>query len=93
MYAIYHGILNGMKTLVPMDKAGRLVLPKAIREKLCMPGEGLFQVEVCGQRVELEPVASESSGLKRVGRFLVLKGKGRKVDAVAALEATRRDRE
>ena len=76
-----------------MDKAGRLVLPKAVREKLCMLGEGLFQVEVCGQRVDLEPVASQGSGLKRVGRFLVLKGKGTKVDAVAALEATRRDRE
>ena len=82
-----------MKTLISMDKAGRLVLPKTIREKLCIPGEGLFQAEVCGQRVELEPVASGSSGLKRIGRFLVLKGKGKKVDAIAALEATRRDRE
>jgi len=82
-----------MKTLIPMDKAGRLVLPKAIREKLCISGESLFQVEVCGQRVELEPIASESTSLKKVGRFLVLKRKGVKADAVAALEATRRDRE
>ena len=82
-----------MKTLVRMDKSGRLVLPKAIREKLCMRGEGSFQVEVCGQRVELEPVASENYGFKRVGRFLVLKRSGKKVDVVAALEAARRDRE
>ena len=82
-----------MKTLVAMDKAGRLVLPKAIREQLCIPGGGLFQAEVCGQRVELEPVATEGKNLKRVGRFLVLKRKGVKADAVAALEATRRDRE
>lgn len=76
-----------------MDKAGRLVLPKAVREKLGMPGEGLFQLEVSGQRLELEPVATQTSTLTRVGRFLVLKSKGKKVDVVAALEATRRDRE
>lgn len=82
-----------MKTLVSMDKAGRLVLPKAIREKLCIDGEGLFQVELCGQRVELEPVLARGSELKKVGRFLVLKRKGVKVDVVAAVDATRRDRE
>lgn len=81
-----------MKTLIPVDEAGRLVLPKPMRESLRLRGKGLVAATMAGNKVELEPVAEKPVAVKKVGRFLVIKGSGKAFDAVAALEASRKER-
>ena len=81
-----------MKTLIPVDAVGRLVLPKAMRESLRLRGKGLVAATLAGNKVELEPVAEKPLAVKKVGRFLVIKGTGKTFDAVAALEASRKER-
>ena len=81
-----------MKTLIPVDQAGRLVLPKAMRETLQLRGKGLVAATLAGNRVELEPVAQKPLQVKKVGRFLVIKATGKTFNAVAALKASRDER-
>ena len=81
-----------MKTLIPVDEAGRLVLPKAMRESLRLRGKGLVTATLTGNRVELEPVAEKPVQVKKVGRFLVIKASGKAFDAVNALNAARQER-
>src|SRR5437762_11189752 len=61
-----------MKTLIPVDEAGRLVLPKAMRESLRLRGKGLIAATLAGNRVELQPVADKLVAIKNVGRFLAI---------------------
>lgn len=81
-----------MKTLIPVDEAGRLVLPKAMRESLRLRGKGLVTATLSGNCVALEPVAEKPVAVKKVGRFLVIKGSGKAFDAVSALDASRKER-
>jgi AbrB family looped-hinge helix DNA binding protein len=64
-------ILNGMKDItVPIDQAGRIVLPKDIRQELAiMPGD-TFKISISGSNVTLTP-NKETSGFVRKGRALV----------------------
>ena len=63
--------LYGMKErLVPIDKAGRVVLPKRVRDELALsPGDRL-RVSIQGNEVTLTP-KKVSAGLVRKGRALV----------------------
>ncbi len=81
-----------MKTLIPMDPVGRLVLPKSIRRSLNTPRTAVFEAEVLGNRLELTLTEPEPAQLRRKGRLLVLPKQGVAVDAVGAVEATRKDR-
>lgn len=59
-------------TMVPIDKAGRVVLPKWVRDGAnLLPGDEL-KVSLEGQRIQLEP-ALEESGLIRKGKALVFR--------------------
>lgn len=75
-----------------MDLSGRLVLPKSIRQSLNTPRTAVFEAEVLGNRVELTLAEPETAKLRRKGRLLVVPMQGAAVDAVKAVEATRRDR-
>jgi AbrB family looped-hinge helix DNA binding protein len=56
--------------MVPIDKAGRVVLPKHVREELAInPGDRL-KVSVRGNEVTLRP-ARQASGFIKRGRALV----------------------
>jgi AbrB family looped-hinge helix DNA binding protein len=70
-----------MATTLSIDKAGRIVIPKAIREKLHLePGRTLL-AEVVGDRIELSPAPTELR-LVRKGKRRVVAGTG-PFDAVA----------
>ena len=61
--------------MVPIDKAGRVVLPKWVREGANLaPGDEL-KVSLEGQCIQLEP-ALEAPGLVRKGHALVLRSQG-----------------
>ena len=81
-----------MKTLIAMDSAGRLVLPKSVRRLLNTPPGALFEAEVLGSRLELTLAEPESGGLRRRGKLLVVPRQGVAVDAVQAVQQTRQDR-
>jgi AbrB family looped-hinge helix DNA binding protein len=69
----------GMKELtVPIDQAGRIVLPKEVRRELAIkPGETL-KVSVQGASVTLTP-DREARGLVRKGKALVFSDGGGEV--------------
>jgi hypothetical protein len=84
--------IPGVKTLIPMDAVGRLVLPKRIRQTLNTPRTAVFAAEVLGNRLELTLTEPEPADLRRKGKLLVLSKQGVTVDAVKAVKATREDR-
>lgn len=64
-----------MKTTVTLDKAGRVVIPKTLRDELRLePGDSL-ELESEGERVTLRPVRSESPLRKERGVLAFHSGK------------------
>jgi bifunctional DNA-binding transcriptional regulator/antitoxin component of YhaV-PrlF toxin-antitoxin module len=82
-----------MKTVVTMDRFGRLVLPGRIRKALQVSRPAAFQAEVMGNKVELTLVASEGGTiLKRRRGLLVIATGGRKFNAADAVSIVRDER-
>ena len=81
-----------MKTLISMDASGRLVVPKRIRQSLNASRDAVFTAEVLGNRLELTLSEPETARLRRKGKLLVLTKQGVAVDAVEALDETRKGR-
>jgi bifunctional DNA-binding transcriptional regulator/antitoxin component of YhaV-PrlF toxin-antitoxin module len=77
--------------MVSMDRFGRVVLPKSIRQSLNAPRSALFEAEVLGNRLELT-LAEAPTKLRRKGKLLVLPKQGVTADAVKAVQETRSDR-
>jgi AbrB family looped-hinge helix DNA binding protein len=64
-------LFNGMKDmLIPIDQAGRIVLPKHVRQELAIKPGDTFKVSVEGMAVTLTP-NKESTGFVRKGKALV----------------------
>jgi bifunctional DNA-binding transcriptional regulator/antitoxin component of YhaV-PrlF toxin-antitoxin module len=81
-----------MKITISMDSFGRLVLPKRIRQSLNLTRSAIFEAEVIGNRLELKLTEPAPARLRRQGRLLVVPRQGVVVDAVQAVEETRKDR-
>jgi AbrB family looped-hinge helix DNA binding protein len=56
--------------LVPIDKAGRIVLPKEVREELAINPGDLLELSVQGDQVTLRPNREKTGFIKR-GKALV----------------------
>jgi len=61
-----------MRTTI--DKAGRLVIPRALRDRIGLVGGGEVEVELDGSAVRIEPVSG--SDLKDVAGLLVIPATG-----------------
>ena len=81
-----------MKMTIPMDRFGRLVLPKPIRQSLNATAGAQFEAEVVGNRLELVLSDKGSSRIGKKGKLLVVRRLGAEVDAAKAVEETRRGR-
>jgi AbrB family looped-hinge helix DNA binding protein len=80
-----------MNTTVTLDKAGRVVIPKALRDELRLePGDSL-ELESEGERVTLRPVRSESPLRKERGVWVFHSDK--KLPAAVTDRALRDSRE
>lgn len=82
-----------MKSVITMDRFGRLVIPGRIRKALQVSPPTRFQAEVVGKKVELTLVASGSRAVvkKKRGLLVVFTGRG-KFNAAAAVSAVREER-
>ena len=81
---------NGMKdvlnVLVPIDKAGRIVLPKVVRHELAIKPGDVLRVAIRGLVVTLTP-SKETTGLVRQGKALVFSTTSDEVLTSGAVEA------
>ena len=57
--------LDGMKDTVPIDQAGRIVLPKAMRQELAIESGDLLEISVEGMKMTLVPKAQGASLVKK----------------------------
>ena len=60
-----------MKTTI--DRAGRLVIPRSLRDRIGLAGGGEVEIELDGAAIRIEPVAGvdlrESGGFLRIPAF------------------------
>lgn len=76
-----------MNATVTMDVAGRLILPKAMRERLHLRAGSRLTAEIVADRIELTPDADLDVEIVRKGKRLVLARTGVPFDAAAAVRA------
>jgi AbrB family looped-hinge helix DNA binding protein len=67
----HYGKLSGMNMNVQMDQAGRVVLPKKLRERFRLQGGDLLALEVKGDEIHLRPQKAKAL-LERVNGVLVV---------------------
>ena len=77
-----------MRTTI--DKAGRLVIPRELRERIGLAGGGEVEVRLDGAAVRIEPVSG--SELKDVAGLLVIPATGTPLNAGAVRELIDADR-
>ena len=79
-----------MKQAITIDKAGRIVLPSAVRRLLNLEPGSRLTLDVVAQRIELTPEAdADADLLRRPGRRTVLTPTGQPFDAAAAVRSER----
>jgi AbrB family looped-hinge helix DNA binding protein len=72
--ALGYGILDFMdEILVQIDRAGRVVLPKSLRDRLQLRGGDMLAIKVRGNAIELRPTRPTRQ-LKRINGVLVFTG-------------------
>lgn len=82
-----------MSQTIPIDKAGRIVIPKGIRERIGVDASTRFEVGVVLGRIELVPVRNaEASKLVRKNGRLVVASTGQKFSAAELVDLDREDR-
>ena len=78
--------------VVSMDKAGRVVLPKSVRERLHLQAGALLEIEVREGHLELRPAEGRPALVKQDG-WWIHRGAGAAADSLeeaVAHERTRR---
>ena len=83
-----------MTKTISMDGAGRIVLPKLVRERYGLRGGSELELLVVGDRIELCPVVEDGEGVleEEVDGLLVVPATGESFDAVEALAVSREER-
>ena len=67
-----------------MDKAGRLVIPRSLRDRIGLAGGGEVELELDGAAVRIEPVGGTE--LREDGGLLVIPATGKPLTGVAVRE-------
>ena len=81
-----------MTATITIDTAGRLVLPKAMRDRLHLSAGSKLKASVVADKIELTPEPDADVRIERRGKRLVIVG-GPAFDAGAAVKAAREDYE
>lgn len=82
-----------MKGKVRMGKAGRVVFPRDVRERLHVDEGSELEFEIVANRVEFRPVERKDYSIVKKGKLLVIQNDGPGgPDAVAAIKSDREER-
>jgi AbrB family looped-hinge helix DNA binding protein len=81
-------MVDAMRTTI--DKAGRLVIPRALRDRIGLAGGGEVELELDGAAVRIQPVSG--SDLKDVAGLLVIPTTGTPLTGVLVRELIEADR-
>jgi AbrB family looped-hinge helix DNA binding protein len=73
-----------------MDKAGRLVIPRRLRDRIGLAGGGEVELELDGAAVRINPVAG--SVLREEGGLLLIPAAGTPITGAAVRELIDADR-
>jgi AbrB family looped-hinge helix DNA binding protein len=83
-----------MKTTVTIDKAGRVVIPKEIRDEVRLEAGAALVIESEGERVTLRPVDSRTPLCKERGVWVFHGRKALSLDeATRIVRGTRQERD
>jgi AbrB family looped-hinge helix DNA binding protein len=86
--------LDGMSDTITMDNVGRIVLPKALRERFRLKGGAKLRLETVGDHLELRPLEDEvPPQLVKKRGLLVVRATGEPCDAQEAIRDDRADRD
>jgi AbrB family transcriptional regulator (stage V sporulation protein T) len=80
-----------MSATISIDKAGRIVLPKAIRDELHLSPGGTLEVEVAEDRIVLRPARVKPRLYKKYGIWVFHTGVPMDVDLVEKTRKKIRD--
>jgi AbrB family looped-hinge helix DNA binding protein len=80
-----------MTIKVSIDKAGRMVVPKPLREKLRLEAGDKLLIESDGDQITLRPVRPESNMIKEHGIW-VFNGEASDIDIVELIDQEREKR-
>jgi len=89
---IKNGINPAMTATITIDAAGRLVLPKAMRDRLHLSAGSQLRAHVVADKIELTPEPDADVRIERRGKRPVIVG-GPPFEAVAAIKADREARD
>jgi AbrB family looped-hinge helix DNA binding protein len=81
-------------TTLTVDKAGRVVLPKPVREELCLSAGDSLELESSEDHIVLRPVRGQAPMSKKMGIWVI--NAGERVSAAAVnrvMSRVRRERE
>ena len=83
-----------MTSTLTIDKAGRIVLPKPLRDELQLEAGDSLEVNTKGEEITLRPIRGTSSLKKKHGVWVFQAGQPLAPDAVdKTIREVRRDRE
>jgi AbrB family looped-hinge helix DNA binding protein len=71
----HHGKINAMMTTLTIDGAGRLVLPKPVREELQLSAGDSLELETSENEIILRPVRGAATMRKKQGVWVMSTGK------------------
>jgi AbrB family looped-hinge helix DNA binding protein len=87
----YNAIVN---TTITVDKAGRIVLPKPVRDELQLQAGDSLEIEISGQHITLRPVRAKARMQRIDGMWVVTYGESIPENMVEeTIEAVRRERD
>ena len=81
-------MLHAVRTTI--DTAGRLVIPRALRERIGLGGGGVVELELDGAGVRIQPIAGTS--LRQAGDLLVIPAAGTPITGSLVRELIDADR-
>ena len=81
-------MVDAMRTTI--DKAGRLVIPRSLRDRIGLAGGGEVEIELDGAAVRIEPVGG--SALREQDGLLVIPAAGAPLTSAAVRELIDADR-
>src|SRR5271156_4365461 len=87
----YNGIMNA---IITMDKAGRIVLPKPVRDELQLQAGDSLELKISGEEITLRPVRAEMRLHREDGMWVFTTDQPLPENLVEdTMEAVRRERD